>query len=243
MILSMKDQIGSILFARDGQVGRISDLLFDARQWVVQFFVALPYPARPECRAFFSVSEIKKVRGLEVHTTISLDEIEARTDIAVPADDNEVPSGYAWPFFMEGRVLSMSVGTEFLSPAATRVKEAPVTNAEFQTYKGLKSISEMVGSEVRCNDGTVGTITDFLFEDKLWLVRFAVVALTLPEQKNIIVFPNWITQPVQKETGIILGFPENRLQHQPEFNPERHLNKEYEKIISDIINEKSYGGR
>lgn len=72
---------GLKLWMNDGQSGTLCDVIFDERRWVLGLFIVKPFPAFSACYARISPKEVSSISDSGIHVTLSLDEIEARTDI------------------------------------------------------------------------------------------------------------------------------------------------------------------
>jgi|WetSurMetagenome_2_1015567.scaffolds.fasta_scaffold51424_1 hypothetical protein len=226
MIRSLKEQIGSILRAVDGESGRVKDVLLNGGNWFVRHLVAVPHPPRLECQALILPREISKIREPEIFTVLTVEEIEARTGVR-PAG---VLSSGIWPLVVEGRVVSVRMGEEMVRPDGGQAGPVPAAPRD-----DVMALSGLLGSEMVWDDGPRGKLYDLLFDDDLWLIRFAVVALADPERKKMLVFPNWIGRGAGNELTVHVELFKGRFLRRPEFDERKHLYRRYEDIIDDIF--------
>jgi hypothetical protein len=56
----------------------------------------------------------------------------------------------------------------------------------------LRSMREVLGYSIHTTDGEVGTVRDFIVEDTLWGVQYAIVALKQPPLRSILLPPESI---------------------------------------------------
>jgi hypothetical protein len=239
MLKSLKEQTGLKLCMIDGESGTTDDILFDDRNWALWFFIAKPFPNQPSRYVCISPGEIAKLSDSEIHTTLSLDEIEARAAVSNndPGQEPvaEEPPLYPWPYVCESGIVSILPGGEF---GPRNSERGHVQTAEESIPKkniAMKGIHDVLGAEVRCEDGPAGTVVDFLFDDNQWLIRFAVVALQGQDGKKILVATNWIKLSGGKRAGLDLDFSLKQLPSQPRFCPEKQLNRTCEDIINTMM--------
>lgn len=239
MIKSFKRMAGSKLFLVDGQSGTIHDALFDDRSWTLGLFIAKPFPALPSCHACISPGEVSSLSDSGMHVSLSLDEIEARTDIDKNALVGELIgtrisspySCYSWPVLCENGVVSIQLESGRGRQKSEPFHGRPSVDREPTLNVGMRSMRDILGEEVVCDDGPVGTLADFLFDDNLWQIRFAVVDAKRQYGKGFLVTTNWVKHSVGNPGDVVLEFSSKELLRQPVFRPEKQINQTYEDIM------------
>ena len=90
----------------------------------------------------------------------------------------------------------------------------------------LRSMQELLGYSVYTTDGEVGIIEDFIIEDTLWGVHYAVVALKRPVLRSILLSPESIRSISWSGKALWVNHSLLELETNPDFDPEAPVNED-----------------
>jgi uncharacterized protein YrrD len=209
MLCSIKELDGFSLAARDGDIGHVSEVYFDDVRWGIRHLVA-------DTGGWLSTHKVL----ISPHSIGAVDAVHRRLNVALtrqqikeaPGIDTDKPVSrqhemsyydyYGYPYYWTGAGLwgaeAFPLGGEAMAmPAASAVPPdvaRDMAAAEQQTGDPhLRSSDEVKGYAIEASDGSIGHIDDFLFDDRSWQIRFAVVDTRnwLPG-RLVLLSPQWI---------------------------------------------------
>lgn len=248
MLRSIHELIGYEIKAGDEHVGKVADVLFMDREWVVSYFVVdtggwlsgrkilLP-PAvvgRPDwtqCEVPVDMTreQIEKAPPLDSDAPISRKhEQELHEYWGIP------------PYWVgPGAIGAMAASPVAVMKSPGESKEADIDDNP--THPNLRSCKEVRGYHVHAADGDIGHIDDFIADDDSWIVRYLVVDLRnwLPGRK-VILPPTWAREVSWPEARVMMSVSRDRIEGSPEFDPEAAINREYEEVLYDYYGRPKY---
>jgi hypothetical protein len=201
---SAKELLGYTLMARDGEIGKLRDFLFNDATWCIRHVVVdigswlsaklvlLPPTALQEpCRGENTVSvELSRKQVLEAPPA---------------ADDLPVSRGFGrfWP-----RVFAVK------RPRDPR----------------LRSTREVTGYDIRAIDGLVGHVEDFIVDTQTWTVRHVVVGASWAwwVGKKVLVAPYWMSHVDWPGRTVHVELTRKRIRGAPTYDPSQPVNLEDE---------------
>ena len=86
----------------------------------------------------------------------------------------------------------------------------------------LRSAKEVAGYDVQGSDGSVGSVADFVVNDKTWKIQYlrAVDTSHWWFGKKVLVAPEWASRISWTERKVHVGLSRDVIQKSPEWNPE-----------------------
>jgi hypothetical protein len=181
MLRSLRELIGCMLVAKDGEIGRCKDFLFDDRNWVIRYLEA---------------DTRKWLRGRKVLVSpLSVDLSDWKTQLlsfrvlrdqlkkSPPLDEDAVVSRryemtlfdyYGWSYYWNDRAVRKV--SPKLSALCLKAREK-VLDRETESDRAchLYSIKEVKGYEVHGIDGRLGNAANFIMDDETWALRYLLV--------------------------------------------------------------------
>jgi hypothetical protein len=90
-------------------------------------------------------------------------------------------------------------------------------------------------------DGEIGSISEFLFDDQHWAIRYLVIDTRnwLPGKK-ILVSPQWIERVSWNESKVFFDHPREAIKQSPEYSEESLITRDYETGLHQHYNRKEY---
>ncbi len=223
MLINIKDITGHKLAATDGEIGKVKDFYFDDKTWAVRYLVAdtgswltgrlvliSPYAfARfdPEAKTLhlnLTKQQIENSPSIDTHRPVSRQYEE------------NYYSYYGWPTYWVGGETWGSYDYPGMLPA---IPPAALREYEYPRWDDihLRSTKAVTGYEIEAIDGSLGTVSSFLVDNKRWVIReLAVEAGHWYSGKEILLTPNRIERISYPESKVFVNFTKANIEHTEE---------------------------
>ena len=237
MFRSMKAILGYGIAATDGNIGAVADFYFDDETWAVRYLVADTGQWLPGRRVLLSPEAVlREDWGTDaVRVKHSRDEIRDSPPVSQdrPVSRQEEESifrHYQWVPYWAPHAAPMT-----MAPVGV-AQVGPEENApqEQGHDPNLRSLREVLGYQIHAEDGDIGHVEDFIFNDLSWNMSLLVVDTRnwLPGRKVILLLTpvldiNWFEERVDVQ------IPRERIEQAPDFDPAEPVNEVFEKRIYD----------
>ena len=183
LLRSVRDMRGYKIFATDGAIGEVEDLLFDDEKWVVRHFVVSTYQ-REVLLSPISFSGADWDARI-MHVNLTLEQIRNSPDIDTDLPisrkaESEYYDFFGWPYYWGG-VYTTPGG---IYPISAGLMGTPVRNVEEEAPEPreftpdeihLRSADEVMGHHVDASDGSIGRVEDFIIHDEHFHVQYVVI--------------------------------------------------------------------
>ena len=247
MLRSVKEIKGYMLRAKDGDIGRCKDFLFDDQIWVDRYMVADTGKWLPDKKVLISpislgepdyASRIFPVR-------LSKNQIEH-----APALDTDAPVSrqyetkyheyFGWPYYWRG-VETWGPYTYPVHLYAYKPKD--VVNVESENGDPhLRSAKEVMGYRIQARNGEIGHVEDFIVDDRPWNIRYMIVDTRkwLPGSQKVLISTDWINSIDWLERQVAVDLNVEEIKESPEYDPSAPVNREYEVGLYDFYGRPKY---
>lgn len=177
MLQSIQHRYGQTIRATDGEIGHVKDFYFDDENWTVRYLVADTggwltgrlvlisphafghlYPEGEVLLVNLTRQQIEDSPSIDEHMPVSREHEE------------QYHQHYGYDYYAESMPMWGLTGYPVIIPAQT---EAVAKQGAADAH--LRSVRELNGYSVEANDGTVGTISDFLIDGRTWTIRDLIV--------------------------------------------------------------------
>jgi len=172
---------GYTIEAPDGNVGYVSDILFEDNDWKLRWFVIKTGSWLSGRKLLIHPSALGRpdIRQRAFPVTLMKAEVEANPDInsdppvALQMDQAQ-HAYYAYnPMWDEGYSGADALG---ISPGARSSWNSGQTHDVWQAGDPhLRSLAEVAGYHIHALDGDIGHLEDFLVDDESWTIQYAIV--------------------------------------------------------------------
>lgn len=248
MLQPTSSLLGATVEATDGDVGTLSDLLFDDRDWTIRWAVVNAgswLTGRSVLLAPLALSRIgsgtRRIRAqltrrqIEQSPPVSHDQPVSRQLEA------SIYSHYGWtPYW--GGVGYMGGAGAFAAPPIAAVPEPypsdpmpGLASGRADEPKGdpnLRSASEISGYYIKALDGDLGHVEDLLVDPEGWAIRYLVVDTRnwLPGRK-VLVSKGWISDVSWSAQQVSVDLTREEIKGGPEFDPAVPPDRAYEERL------------
>lgn len=178
---------GYAIEASDGDIGTVSDFLFDDASWLVRWLVVDTGNWLSGRKVLLPPSVLGRLYAKDRVFAVKLtkqqikDSPEIETDRPVSRQmEGNVYDYYGWSpywgtgFYMGGfgYVPAAMAGP----PSGSRQREEEIADAQRKRDDPhLRSIEAVTGYHIHASDGEIGHVEDFLIEDADWSIRYLAV--------------------------------------------------------------------
>ncbi len=242
MIRCMTGLRGYILAARDGEIGRCKDFLFDDRDWTVRFMVAdtgkwltgkkvlvapiflgEPDWAWNRFPVTLTREQIEKSPLLDEHLPVSRKyEREYHEYYDLPLYWGGAAAWGAWP-----------VPTETMRTVEAKAESKEKT-AEPEEDRHLQSMEDVLGYPISARDAEIGHLDDLIVDARNWTIRQLVVDTRnwIPGRR-VLVSPDSVSEFDCAERKVQIDRYAQEIRNSPDYDPGAPVNKEFEERLYD----------
>jgi hypothetical protein len=186
MIQNLNDLFGHKLAAADGEIGHLKDAYFDDESWAVRYLIAetgswlsgFQVLLSPHAFSHFEPNN----RILHVNLTRRKIEHSPKIETHRPVSrqyEEEYYGYYGWPAYWDGGTIWGQGAYPVILPSTDREMEAHLQAHHKHDDTHLRSVKEVTNYHIEATDGTIGHVTDFLVDDRLWIIRDLLVTTGL----------------------------------------------------------------
>ncbi len=245
MLRSLNSIIGYSFSAKNGTIGSCKDALIDDHKWTVRFLDVDTGGWLTGQRVLISPISLGQPdwSSSEIPTQLSKESIENSPALAtnVPVSkqwEKSYYSHFGWPHYATGMHLwGMSPHPRELFN--TKVEE--IKDAQWEKNPNLRSVSEACGYAVDAENDRFGSVSDFIFDDETWAIRYLVIDTRkwLPSE-SVLVAPSWVKDVNWSDSSIAVSMTKEEIKNSPSYNETEPINKEYEMLLYDYHGRPKY---
>jgi hypothetical protein len=222
------------ILAKDGEIGKIYDFLFDDTTWTIRYLVGDTGHWLPGRRVLLSPTSVKKSHweSQQFELNLTRDQVQKSPNIhtAKPVSlqhQIQLHDYYGWPYYWTAGGFT-PIYPPLIPPSPEKEPDTP----QSEDKKGdphLRSTKEVMGYHIQAIDGEIGHVEDFLVDDESWAIHYMVVDTKnwLPGRK-VLVSPEWIKQVDWAERKVTVYLTQEAVKNSPEYYPTEPVSQEYE---------------
>ena len=238
---------GYAIAASDGEIGTVSDFLFDDASWLVRWLVVDTGNWLSGRKVLLPPSALGRLDAKEEEFSVKLtrqqvkDSPEIDTDRPVSRQmETSVYDYYGWSpywgagFYMGG--YGYMPGSGMASPyLGARRREQEIADAQADRDDvHLRSVEAVTGYHMRASDGEIGHVEDFLVEDADWSIHYLIVDTTnWWAGKKVLVSPRSALEIDWTDRLVNLNVSRQRIKDGPAYDPSITIDRAYdEKVLT-----------
>lgn len=181
MLQNIKALYGFKLAASDGDIGEVTDCYFDDHTWTVRYLVVNAGSWLKERKVLLSPHAFGPLDQLAklIHVNLTRKQIEDSPSI----DAHRPISGqseqdyyryYGWPTYWDGGGIWGGSESPVLTPPFSLPQDVRGTRDRIKD-RNLRSTLAVTGYSIDATDGELGSVSDFLMDDRTWQIRDLVI--------------------------------------------------------------------
>ncbi|HET8729042.1 MAG TPA: PRC-barrel domain-containing protein [Alphaproteobacteria bacterium] len=222
--------------ATDGDVGTISDLLFDDRSWTVRYLVVRAGNWLTGRKVLIAPAALRSPDGghRTVPVNLSREQVKSSPDIDADMPVNrqhevDLHRYYGWTPYWGAPYVA---GSPVPGPLADVASGAAEPSAADTGDNHLRSEKEVRGYHIGARDGSVGHVEDFLVDEDRWQIRYMVVDTSnwLPGRR-VVIAADQIRDVSWTERKVFVDVARNHIENAPEFDPDQPVGRGYEERL------------
>lgn len=180
MLRSVTDLTGYSIHAIDGGIGKVEDCLFDDDKWTIRYFIVHTGGWLLGRNVLISPIAVKEIawEGRYINVNLTRVQVENSPDIDLEEPISRALEAkyfryYSWPYYWTGAGIW---GTTGVPDPVTQLPEAPYESDQQDLIdQHLRSSRESLGYRIEALDAHFGHLSDLLFDDKNWSIRYLAV--------------------------------------------------------------------
>jgi hypothetical protein len=245
MIRSLKDLLGYGTHATDGDVGEISDFLFDDHRWVVRYLVVetgILFDSRQVLLSPIAVRSLDAKReSFELALTMEKVRNSPGIDYDAPVSrqhERDYYTYFGYPhywggssFWGQGSSPTLLTEGEPWDPTAV-----PAPEQQRVPDANLRSAAAVRGYHVLGTDAGVGHVDDYLIDDETWALRYLVIDTSnWWFGKKVLIDPSWVSQVSWEQRTIMIDLDRATIQKSPPWHPHVPIDRAYEVQLFEAL--------
>ena len=223
----LKHLTGYRLDARDGVIGKLEQVYFDDRDWVVRYFI-VSTGGWLSGRKVLVVPDVisgidEEAKLLDVDLTREQVENSPPVDTEQPVSrhyEQEYYLYYGWDPYWSGDSMLGSQPPVIL-PSENETKEPE--------HPHLRSSDEVKHYSIQARDGDIGHVEDFILEVPGWCIRYLEIDTRnwLPG-KHVLLAPAWIKQVRWSTQMVAVDLNREVIETAPPYDPDKTISRDYQ---------------
>ncbi|WP_147629031.1 PRC-barrel domain-containing protein [Oceanobacillus massiliensis] len=185
--------------ATDGELGKINDLYVDDRNWSIRYASIDSRKWLPGRKILLAPSSFVEVNEAEKKLAVKYDKETIRNSPDVSENTNvsgehqqRINEYYGWGN-LGGNVMYAAGGVYAGNGTQPPTAEEIEPLQDDKPNKALRSEDASIGFRVHANGGKLGTVADFIYNDKTWMIEHIIV-----ETNNSLLTPKYYTFSTDK---------------------------------------------
>ena len=233
MLRKMKDLKGFSMGAKDGDIGAVSDFIFDDKNWTVRYLVADTGGWLEGRKVLISPMIVDSAdwEGKRLPVLLTQEQVRNSPDISMDEtlsaqDEIKYYDYYAWPYYWEGGDVwgPVTLPGDLIAEGIDR--KVALTDQINESH--LRSMKDVTGYSLQATDGDIGHVDDFVVDDESWTIRY-MIADTRDwwPGKKVLIAPPWVAHVDWKNSNLYVNLSRHAIKTGPEYDPEK-LSRSYE---------------
>jgi hypothetical protein len=252
MLRSVSEIINYTLAARDEEIGRCKDFLFDDQLWTIRYMVADTGKWLPGKKVLISPLSLEEPEWATRRFPVNLTKEQIEN---APSLEEDAPVSrlyekkhfdyFRWPYYWAGGNIWGPMSYPYIPAPPPPDDELEKMRQEQENINPeeshLRSCMEVKGYHIQAEDGEIGHVEDFIVEDDVWTIRYMIIDTRnwLPGRK-VLVSPGWISSLNWAENKVGISLTVEAIKNGPEFDPSKPVNREYETRLYDFYGRPKY---
>lgn len=243
---SAESLIGYTMGATDGEIGKVEAFFFDDQTWSIRYIVVKTGSWLFGRKVLISPEAIESPEWNDhvLPTNLTKDQIRNSPDI-----DTEKPVSrqqeiklneyYPWTGYWGGGYAGGGMGAPgMVMPLTVAEATTPIPQEKASAGAGenshLRSTTSVKGYGIHATDVDLGTVDDYILDDKNWGISFLVIntGIWLTSQQ-VLISPNRITAINWATSTVLVDVSAEQVKNSPEYNPRQPINEVLEKNLYD----------
>jgi uncharacterized protein YrrD len=239
MLRKANDVEGYALHAQDGIIGKAVDFYFEEGAWTIRYLVVGTGAWLSERSVLISPIAVKMIDAARKTISVELTKEQIRNSPAADVCklitreyEERYFSYYRWAPYWGGprRWGYWPAPTILAASGEPRVETLLKENVSGRP--NMRDMNEIEGYSIKARDGAIGDISDFIFDDETWAVRYVEVDTRkwLPS-KHVLLPPQLIGTIREDMDEVAVTAARSAIQDAPPYDPSVPITRTYEETL------------
>ncbi len=247
MLQSLSVIRGIRVAAKDGNLGRVHDVLFDAGIWAVRYIeVVTQLDVDEDRRLLLPAGEIRQADWEHGAIRFDLTREQAAQSPRLEDDkpvsrqeEERLHSFFGWqPYWTDS---DLPGGTEMPTPQgdemtgdrqAESIPDERLPVGDPNLYAAL----DVIDYQLEADGGLAGKVNDLIVDDETWMVRYLVVDLGDEAEGKQVLLATQLVDRVSYDTfSVYADVSADAVKEGPEFDPATPIDAEFEEHLQDYF--------
>lgn len=233
MLRSTKEMKKYTIGATDGEIGHVTDFLFDDKSWVIRYLVVETGSWLMSRKVLISPFALQDADWMHkrLPVRISRDQVKHSPDIDTQKSvsrQHEIAYAdyYGYPHYWG----SNGLWGDGLS--------APLLDG---CNPHLRSCQSIIGYHIQASDGDIGHLQEILVDERTWSIRYMVVDTSnYWAGHEVLVSPAWVKHIDWDESKVTLDLLKKTVKESPRFVSSDEINREQETALHQHYQRPAY---
>jgi hypothetical protein len=237
--------VGSSVHATDGAIGHVRAAFFDDQLWTIRYLVVETGSwlfGREVLVSPYSV-EYPLETGKQINVTLTRLQVEQCPDIdthqpVTRQHELDYLRHYAYPQHWGGADMWGIGAYPLLSPDLSDVERQSTETADATSFPScpdvhLRSSAKVTGYDIQAIDESIGHITDFIFDEQSWTIRYLLVDTRnwWPGGKKVLIATQWVDQIDWEACTVRVQLSRAQVKNSPEYHATSPIPFAYEQAL------------
>lgn len=233
---------GYAVAASDGDIGTVSDLLFDDRSWQIRWLVVDTGTWFTERKVLLPTSALGHADGRTETFSVKLTRQQVKDspdiDTARPVSrqaETDIYGYYGWNPYWGGGLSAGGFGTGMTTPLleptpeTQRVHREAVEAQHGNDDPNLRSIDAVEGYYIKATDGDIGHVEDMLVDEADWSIHYLVIdTKNWWPGKKVLISPRSARDINWSDKTVALNVNREHVKNSPEYDEATIVDRAFE---------------
>lgn len=242
---SIKSLTGFSLKETDGELGKVDDFYFDDSSWTIRYLVVETGSWLSEKKVLLSPSVIKQPDWENEQFAVALTQDQIKNSPDIDTDkpvsrqqEEQLSAYYTWDVYWGSEPHGGGIfGAMPSALYESEIAEPENVNEQVQEPEGdkhLRSTKEVEGYAIHAEDGEIGKVVDYIFDDSNWKINFLIVETgSWLNSKKVLLSAKYITEVKWDNNIVIVKLTLDSIKNSPDYDESQPLNQDYENNLND----------
>lgn len=222
MLRSARSMQGYTLEAINGDIGKVSEFLFDDQSWTLRYLAVNPGSWLTERRVLIAPAAIGQPSGETQRLSVALtrEQVEKSPTIDTdrPVSQQKVAALHAYSVWPNDWDMTTPLGSVLIPVPQPAMA---VDELGKQDDPHLRSTQAIIGYYIQARDGDIGHVEDFIIDDDAWAIRYIVVdTRNWWPGKKVLISPWWIIEVIWGTSRVRVKMDCETIKNSPPFDPD-----------------------
>ncbi|SFM97473.1 PRC-barrel domain-containing protein [Pleomorphomonas diazotrophica] len=242
---------GYAVAASDGDIGSVSDLLFDDQSWQIRWLVVDAGTWLTERKVLLPTSALGHVDAQTERFSVKMTRQQVKDSPDIDTErpvsrqsESDIYGYYGLDPYWGGGLYAAGYGSGLTAPLLTPSPETQRAHREaVEAQRGdddpnLRSINEVEGYCIQATDGDIGHVEDMLVEEADWSIHYLVIdTRNWWPGKKVLISPHSAETINWPDKTVFLNVDRDRVKNSPEYDESTIVDRAYESRFDNYYND------